>query len=63
MKLWGWDWGADDPTDPEVAGYVKSVGKFSYIIVRGAGHIAPYDQPDRMLDMINKFVSGEPFKP
>ena len=52
-----------DPSDAEVAGYVKTVGKFSYIIVRGAGHIAPYDQPQRVLDMIQKFVSGEPFKP
>eukprot|EP00942_MAST-04A_sp_MAST-4A-sp1_P004416 g4416.t1 len=52
-----------DPSDKQVAGYVKTVGKFSYAIVRGAGHIAPYDQPRPMNDLIDKLVSGEPFKP
>lgn len=52
-----------NPTDPEVAGYVKTIGKFSYVIVRGAGHIAPYDQPRAVGDMIDKLVSGAPFKP
>ena len=34
---------------------MKTVGKFSYAIVRGAGHIAPYDQPRPMNDLIDKF--------
>merc|ERR1711988_1833981 len=45
-------WMLPDMEDP-VAGYVRSVGKFTQVIIRGAGHIAPYDQPERALDMIN----------
>ena len=33
----------------------------SQIIIRGAGHIAPYDQPRRSRDMIDKLISGTPF--
>jgi carboxypeptidase C (cathepsin A) len=31
------------------------------LIIRGAGHIAPYDQPERALDMINHLVHGVKF--
>ena len=31
------------------------------VIVRGGGHILPYDQPERALDMIDRFVTGTPF--
>ncbi|KAJ6666518.1 hypothetical protein lerEdw1_020241 [Lerista edwardsae] len=41
-----------DSKDSEVAGYVHQV------IVRGAGHILPYDQPERALDMMDRFTSG-----
>lgn len=51
-------WMLPDMEDP-VAGYVRSVGKFTQVIIRGAGHIAPYDQPERALDMINRFLVGE----
>jgi vitellogenic carboxypeptidase-like protein len=47
--------------DKEVAGYAKSVGKFSFVVVRGAGHIVPGDQPERALDMIERFVEGRPY--
>ncbi|XP_049637842.1 probable serine carboxypeptidase CPVL [Suncus etruscus] len=43
-------------TDNDVAGYVRQVDKFSQVIVRGGGHILPYDQPLRSYDMINRFV-------
>jgi len=26
------------------------------VIVRGAGHILPYDQPERAIDMLDKFI-------
>ncbi|XP_006896197.1 PREDICTED: probable serine carboxypeptidase CPVL [Elephantulus edwardii] len=42
--------------DDEVAGYVRQVGDFHQVIVRGGGHILPYDQPLRCFDMINRFV-------
>uniref|UniRef100_A0A8C4THA8 Probable serine carboxypeptidase CPVL n=1 Tax=Erpetoichthys calabaricus TaxID=27687 RepID=A0A8C4THA8_ERPCA len=43
--------------DTEVAGYVRQVGSFYQVIVRGGGHILPYDQPERTFDMLNKFIS------
>ncbi|KAM4689636.1 putative serine carboxypeptidase CPVL [Discoglossus pictus] len=44
------------PTDREVAGYVRVVGNFSQVIVRGGGHILPYDQPERSFEMIDRFL-------
>ncbi|XP_004418934.1 PREDICTED: probable serine carboxypeptidase CPVL [Ceratotherium simum simum] len=43
-------------SDDEVAGYVRQVDDFCQVIVRGGGHILPYDQPLRSFDMINRFV-------
>uniref|UniRef100_A0A8C6S746 Probable serine carboxypeptidase CPVL n=2 Tax=Nannospalax galili TaxID=1026970 RepID=A0A8C6S746_NANGA len=43
-------------SDSEVAGYVREVGNFCQVIVRGGGHILPYDQPLRTFDMINRFI-------
>ncbi|XP_030636847.1 putative serine carboxypeptidase CPVL [Chanos chanos] len=45
------------PSDTEVAGYVRQVGEFFQVIVRGGGHILPYDQPERSFDMIDRFLS------
>ena len=45
-------------TDPEVAGYVRAGGNLTYAVIRGAGHIVPFDQPRRSLDMITHFVEG-----
>jgi vitellogenic carboxypeptidase-like protein len=45
-------------TDAEVAGFVREVPGFQRVIVRGAGHIVPFDQPRRSLDMITHFVEG-----
>jgi len=49
------------PTDSEVAGYVRVVKNMQQVIVRGAGHIVPADQPDRALDMITRFIDGVPY--
>ncbi|XP_027626733.1 probable serine carboxypeptidase CPVL [Tupaia chinensis] len=43
-------------SDLEVAGYVRQVDDFYQVIVRGGGHILPYDQPMRSFDMINRFI-------
>ena len=48
-------------SDDEVAGYVRTVRDFRYVVLRMAGHIAPYDQPRASLDMITRFVEGQPF--
>ncbi|XP_051007559.1 probable serine carboxypeptidase CPVL isoform X2 [Acomys russatus] len=50
-------------TDKEVAGYVRNVGKFHQVIVRGGGHIVPYDQPLRTFDMINRFIYDRGWEP
>ncbi|XP_018596088.1 putative serine carboxypeptidase CPVL isoform X1 [Scleropages formosus] len=47
------------PSDTEVAGYVRQVRNFFQVIVRGGGHILPYDQPERAFDMIDRFLSTE----
>ncbi|KAG7469698.1 hypothetical protein MATL_G00131650 [Megalops atlanticus] len=45
------------PNDKEVAGYVRQVGEFFQVVVRGGGHILPYDQPERSFDMMDRFLS------
>lgn len=47
------------PSDTEVAGYVRQVGEFYQVIIRGGGHILPYDQPARSFDMIDRFLSTQ----
>uniref|UniRef100_A0A668A5E1 Probable serine carboxypeptidase CPVL n=1 Tax=Myripristis murdjan TaxID=586833 RepID=A0A668A5E1_9TELE len=47
------------PTDTEVAGYVRQVGEFYQVIIRGGGHILPYDQPERSFDMMDRFLSTQ----
>jgi vitellogenic carboxypeptidase-like protein len=50
------------PTDTEVAGYVQQFSRLTYALVRGAGHLVPYDQPSRALDMIERWVGDLPFE-
>mmetsp|Transcript_39296 Transcript_39296/g.92419 ORF Transcript_39296/g.92419 Transcript_39296/m.92419 type:complete len:221 (+) Transcript_39296:814-1476(+) len=47
--------------DTEVAGYVRAVDNLLQVVIRAAGHIAPYDQPERCLDMVRRFVDDVPF--
>jgi vitellogenic carboxypeptidase-like protein len=58
-------WHSPDPVTGEVgkdlAGYVRQVGNFTQAVVRGAGHMVPGDQPTRALDLIGRFVAGQPF--
>ncbi|XP_069853330.1 probable serine carboxypeptidase CPVL [Dipodomys merriami] len=50
-------------SDNEVAGYVREVDDFYQVIVRGGGHILPYDQPLRSFDMINRFIYERGWEP
>ncbi len=54
-----------DPTVPKgtdpVSGFVIEAGSLTQILIRGAGHIAPYDQPRRARDMIDHMVTGTTF--
>ncbi|XP_065287707.1 probable serine carboxypeptidase CPVL [Dermacentor albipictus] len=51
------------PDGNGVAGYVRKVGNFTQVLVRDAGHILPYDQPEVALDLITRFIDGKPFDP
>jgi vitellogenic carboxypeptidase-like protein len=42
----------------EVAGYIRHVSNFWQVVVRGAGHILPHDQPARAYDLITMFVEA-----
>jgi len=46
-----------NPTDGEYAGYMHNVNNFWQVIVKGGGHILPFDQPERCLDLITRFVT------
>ncbi|XP_060078674.1 probable serine carboxypeptidase CPVL [Ylistrum balloti] len=50
-----------NPSDQEVAGYVRVVENLQQVIVRDAGHILPYDQPERGFDLIQRFIENKPF--
>ena len=50
-----------NPSDVEVAGYVRQVGDFYQVIVRNAGHLVPYDQPKVAYDLIKRFVNNKGF--
>lgn len=54
-----------DPADEEVAGFVRDIKvngqQLTQVLVRGAGHIVPYDQPRRALDMVTRFMKGQSF--
>jgi len=45
----------------EVAGFVRAVRNFRQVVVRGAGHMVPQDQPIRAYDMITRFIDDKPF--
>ncbi|PSN48042.1 hypothetical protein C0J52_09102 [Blattella germanica] len=44
--------------DGELAGYIKSAGKFTEVLVRNAGHMVPADQPKWAFDLISRFIGG-----
>jgi vitellogenic carboxypeptidase-like protein len=58
-KVWHIPQGDGKPDD--IGGYVRSVGNFRQVLVRGAGHMVPEDQPARAFDMITRFIDNKPF--
>ena len=44
----------------EIYGYYQQFENFTYAVIRGAGHIAPYDMPIPTLDLISRFVNNVP---
>ncbi|KAJ1827417.1 hypothetical protein LPJ56_001672 [Coemansia sp. RSA 2599] len=45
----------------KAVGEARSHKNFSFVRVFGAGHMAPYDQPESSLDMINRWISNKAF--
>ena len=44
-----------------IAGYVKSTAGLTYIKIRDAGHLAPADQPHRLLDLFGRVIDSQSF--
>jgi len=47
--------------DGETAGFYRSVQNLTFMIVTGAGHMVPGDQPRHAQDMVQKFIANIPF--
>ncbi|CAG7829253.1 unnamed protein product [Allacma fusca] len=45
----------------DVAGYVKSVGKFHYVMLRKTGRYPAMDQPAWAFEMVQNFINDKPF--
>ncbi|KAJ8866298.1 hypothetical protein PR048_032141 [Dryococelus australis] len=45
----------------ELAGYAKTAGNFTEVMVRNAGHMVPSDQPAWALDLVHRVTSGKGF--
>ena len=41
-----------------VAGYAQSAQNLTFVVVLASGHMAPYDQPVNIKDMVKRYVSG-----
>ncbi|XP_076468861.1 venom serine carboxypeptidase-like [Babylonia areolata] len=46
----------------ELAGWFVTIRNFTRVIIRNSGHMAPYDQPERTLDMMKNFILDQPFR-
>ncbi|XP_014212799.1 venom serine carboxypeptidase [Copidosoma floridanum] len=47
--------------EDQLAGYSKTVGNLTEVLVRAAGHMAPSDQPKWVFDMITRLTHHKPF--
>lgn len=47
--------------DDEIAGYVKTAGNLTEILVRNAGHMVPSDQPKWAFDIISRLINHRSF--
>ena len=46
----------------DIAGYYKSAGLLTEVLVRNAGHMVPADQPRWAYDLITRFAKGKAFR-
>ncbi|MGX6640923.1 S10 family serine carboxypeptidase-like protein [Legionella pneumophila] len=47
-------------TNNEVSGYAKGAVGLTQVKIRGAGHLAPIDQPARVFDLFKHFINDKP---
>ena len=57
-KLWH---DIDFPGGGVISGYSRSFQNLNQVIIRGAGHMAPFDAPSRSLDLVSRFVNRQAF--
>ncbi|HEX6291706.1 MAG TPA: S10 family peptidase [Herpetosiphonaceae bacterium] len=47
--------------DGQVVGQARSVDRLTQVLVMGAGHLVPLDQPKTALGLLETFLKGQPF--
>jgi len=47
--------------DGKLGGFARQHGFLTDVIVAGAGHLVPFDQPKRSLEMVTRFIEGKPW--
>jgi vitellogenic carboxypeptidase-like protein len=57
-QVWTIETGTSKNGAVDLAGYVKYADRFTYAVVRGAGHMVPGDQPERAIDLISQFIKA-----
>ncbi|TBU29816.1 serine carboxypeptidase [Dichomitus squalens] len=45
--------------DGEIAGRTRTEGVLTFATVHDAGHLVPFDQPKRALELVNRWLAGE----
>jgi len=45
----------------EILGFAKTANNFTHLLIRNAGHRAPFDQPEVLFKMITTFTAGKAF--
>lgn len=53
-------WRAWTSSTKQVAGFVVKYQNLTFATVRGAGHMAPYTQPERSFALFSRWVQGQP---
>lgn len=50
-----------DPKTRSPVGYVRQVKNFTEVLVRNAGHLVAYDQPEHAFDLVDRYINNKAF--